>query len=435
VTVAHQVTRTTALERRVNALFLPAGGARGGPGRVGVEIELLPVRVTAGRPAPVPIADVQAALAHDPGLAAQARISFEPGGQVELSPAPQPSPAAALEGAEMLIARLRRCADREGISLVSAAVSPWHDPETIGLANPAPRYRAMQAHFDSIGPWGRRMMRQTTATQVCLDLDGQGGCAGGSTPAGGRVSAQNEERWRMLNRAGPALAAAFAASPLLDGRPAGMRSVRTAIWQGVDLDRTGFDGRHLGGDPVAGYTVLAVGAHAIPLPRTEDERLPARTPLRRWMATGDGRPDGDDLDHHLTTLFPPVRPRGYLEVRYLDALPARWLPVPVCVLATLATEPGARRRALEVLESDPTSEDWWRAARSGPADPELRQTALALLDAALAGMRRLDRGYIPATAPALVAEYRDRFVAAGRCPADELLERHTSRPEDPSTWM
>jgi glutamate--cysteine ligase len=214
-----------------------------------------------------------------------------------------------------------------------------------------------------------------------------------------------------------------------------MRSVRTAIWQGVDLDRTGFDGRHLGGDPVPGYTRLALGAHAIPLPRAEDEPLPTRTPMRHWMAAADGRPDGDDLDHHLTTLFPPVRPRGYLEVRYLDALPGRWLAVPVCVLATLAGEPGARRRALEVLESDATGDDWWRAARSGPADPELRSTALALFDAALAGMQRLDRGYIPATAPALVTEYRDRFVAAGLCPADELLEHHTARPEDPTTWM
>ena len=419
MTVAHQVLRTTALERRIDALFLPAGGARGGPGRVGVEIELIPVRFRAGLPTPVPIAEVRAALDHDPGLAAQARISFEPGGQVELSPAPQPSPAAALERAEMLVTRLRRCADREGITLVSAAVSPWHDTETIGLANSAPRYRAMQAHFDSVGPWGRRMMRQTAATQVCLDLDG----------------GADEERWRILNRAGPALAAAFAASPLLDGTPSGLRSSRTAIWQGVDPDRTGFDGRHLGGDPVAGYTVLALGAHAIPLPRTEGERLPTRTPLRRWLASGDGRPDGGDLDHHLTTLFPAVRPRGYLEVRYVDALPARWLAVPVCVLATLATEPGTRRRALEVLETDPTSADWWRAARLGPADPELRCTALALLDAALAGMARLDRGYVPATAPALVSEYRDRFVAAGRCPADELLERHMARPEDPTTWM
>lgn len=399
----------------MHALFLPAGRAPGGPGRVGVEIELLPVRIEEGTPTPVSIDAMRRALAHDPGLSGLARLSFEPGGQVELSPAPAASAAGALEAASVLVERLRRCADREGISLVSAAVSPWHDLDTIGLQNSAPRYRAMQAHFDAIGPWGRRMMRQTTATQVCLDLDGG-------------------ERWRLLNRAGPALAAAFAASPLLDGSPSGLRSTRTAIWQGVDPDRTGFDGRHLGGDPVAGYHELALGAHAIPLARAEGERLPARLPMRRWLSVAGARPDGDDLDHHLTTLFPPVRPRGYLEVRYLDALPARWLPVPVCVLATLTGEPGARRRALELLEADPTGDDWWRAARQSTTDPELRGTALALFDAALAGMTRLDRGYLPASAPALVAEYRERFVAAGRCPADEMLERYTDRPEELSTW-
>jgi glutamate--cysteine ligase len=361
-----------ALERRVHALFLPAATARrGGPGRVGIEIELLPVRMVAGRPAPVSLTEVRAALAHDPDLAGDARLSFEPGGQVELSPAPAESAAAALETVEALVARLRRCADRVGIILVTAAVSPWHDPDTIGLQNTRPRYRAMQEHFDAIGPWGRRMMRQTAATQVCLDLDGG-------------------ERWRLLNRAGPALAAAFAASPLLDGVASGMRSTRTAIWQGVDPDRTGFDGRHHGGQPEAGYAELALDAGAIPLPRGEGEPAVPRMSMRRWLAAGGRRPDGDDLDHHLTTLFPPVRPRGYLEVRYLDALPARWLTVQVCLLATLVAEPGARRRALEALEHDPGSDAWWRAAWQGPADAELHRTALILFDAALTGMGRLD---------------------------------------------
>ena len=208
----------------MQALFLHQGGSHGGPGRVGVELELLPVRLVAGRPAPVPIAAVRAALAQDPALVREGRISFEPGGQVELSPDPGPSPAAALARATTLLRRLRRCGRRAGIDFVSAAVSPWHDPDTIGLQNAAPRYRAMQDHFDTIGPWGRRMMRQTAATQVCLALDG-------------------DDRWRLLNRAGPSLAAAFAASPLLDGAPSGMRGTRTAIWQGVDPGRTGFDGR------------------------------------------------------------------------------------------------------------------------------------------------------------------------------------------------
>jgi glutamate--cysteine ligase len=416
VTVAQGITRAPALERRVQALFLPVSGRRGvGPGRVGVEIELLPVRQQAGGPVPVSIAEVTAALATEPGLTAEARVSFEPGGQVELSPAPAASAAAALAEATALIARLRRCGERAGIAFVSAAVSPWHDPDTIGLQNGAPRYRAMQAHFDAIGPWGRRMMRQTAAIQVCLDLDGG-------------------ESWRLLNRAGPALAAAFAASPLLDGAPSGLSSTRTAIWQGVDPARTGFDGRHLGDDAVAGYTDLALDAGAIPLPREETtEPLPRRS-MRRWMATAGSRPDAADLDHHLTTLFPPVRPRGYLEVRYLDALPTRWLPVPICLLATLTAEPRARARALEALDGTGAGDGWWRAARRGTADPELGLTALHLFDAALEGMHRLDAGYLPATAPALVAEYRERFVAAGRSPADELLAQHIARPEELTTW-
>ena len=58
-----------------------------------------------------------------------------------------------------------------------------------------PRYLAMQRHFDSIGPAGRRMMRRTASTQVCLDW--WPGAAG-------------LEQWRLLNLAGPFLAAAFA---------------------------------------------------------------------------------------------------------------------------------------------------------------------------------------------------------------------------------
>ena len=48
----------------------------------------------------------------------------------------------------------------------------------------------------------------------------------------------------------------------------------------------------------------------------------------------DRPPTEDDLAYHLTTLFPPVRPRGWFEVRYLDAQHPRWWPVPVVLLAT-----------------------------------------------------------------------------------------------------
>jgi len=73
-------------------------------------------------------------------------------------------------------------------------------------------------------------------------------------------------------------------------------------------------------------------------------------PLAAWLERPDllGRPATlADLDHHLTTLFPPLRPRGYLELRCLDALPDRWWPAVAALVATLADDPAAADRAAE----------------------------------------------------------------------------------------
>jgi gamma-glutamylcysteine synthetase len=81
-----------------------------------------------------------------------------------------------------------------------------------------------------------------------------------------------------------------------------------------------------------------------------------RTPLAAWLsgAAADPalqrRPVTTDLDYHLTTLFPPVRPRGYLELRCLDALPRRWWPALVTLTVTLADDPVAADRAREACE-------------------------------------------------------------------------------------
>ena len=153
----------------------------------------------------------------------------------------------------------------------------------------------MQRHFDSIGPAGRRMMRRTASTQVCLDW----------WPGGAGL-----EQWRLLNLAGPFLAAAFA-------RPG---SDRLATWLAVDPSRTAFDGRLLGGDdPVAAYAEFAAGATAFVEPG----------------------------EQHLTTLFPPVRPRGrYLEVRFPDVQEDEDIGTLVAVLAALLYDDTCRAEAL-----------------------------------------------------------------------------------------
>ena len=90
-----------------------------------------------------------------------------------------------------------------------------------------PRYAAMEAFFDRGGPWGRQMMCATASVQVCLDAGDD--CDG---PTGYRW------RWRLLHAIGPVLVAAFANSPLRDGRPTGWESSRQQVWTRMDPGRT-----------------------------------------------------------------------------------------------------------------------------------------------------------------------------------------------------
>ncbi len=291
------------------------------PGRVGVEVELIPV-AWGGRPEPARLAAVL-----DAPFACAARPTFEPGGQLELSPAPRPVDAM-IETILDLLRQVRELAARTGVALVAAGTDPHHSCADVPLQVSNPRYRALQRALDEHGPDGRRMMRLTASLQVCVDL--LPGTAG-------------REQWLVANLAGPHLAAAFANSPTLDGRPSGVPGARTGIWTRVDHRRCAYDGRHLDAvDPVGAYLAFAAAAPRLALPDLDAER-------------------------HLSTLFPPVRPRGgYLEVRYLDAQPDARIPAAVRTVHTLLTHPRARREALDLLLPGladlPTA---WRRASTG----------------------------------------------------------------------
>lgn len=427
--------RRLALRRHVAELF--RGGPEGGaPGRVGLEVEVIPVRPGAGPPEPVPVAALEPALRLDGGLWEAARVSFEPGGQLEISPRPAAGVAAALGEVDALMARVQ--AALPGVALHAGGTNPWHTREELGLQVDRPRYRVMQAHFRALGPAGTRMMRQTAALQVSLDL------------GGGEAAA---ERWRVLNLAGPALSAVFANSPRLEGRETDLASTRSWIWQGADPTRTGFDMAQVGapGEEAAAYTAYALAATAIPLPRPGLLPAPADgTTLAAWIAEEGPRPDDEDTVHHLSTLFPPVRPRlgpgtaggnpsgpavAHLEVRYLDALPRRWAEVAVATLATLAYVPRARGEALALLERAPRGlPAWAAAAEHALRDDGLAAVALALMDVARRGMAELPAGYLSPSTLALTDRYLERFTRARRAPADDELERGRAHPEDPLPW-
>jgi glutamate--cysteine ligase len=127
---------------------------------------------------------------------------------------------------------------------------------------------------------------------------------------------------------------------------------------------------------------------------------------------GGRRPTPYDLDYHLTTLFPPVRPRQWLEIRYLDSVPDAVWPAVVFTLVALLDDPVAADIAAEAVE--PVATEWDTAARVGLNDRRLHVAANRCVAVAA------DR------APAGLTDAMQRLVEAveqGRCPADDFSDR------------
>lgn len=378
------------LLRQVRRLFTPTRGSTSAPPRVGLEIELIVLDVLAGF-APVPVADVRRALATDPRIAACASVTFEPGGQLELSLGPFPTPRALLTATKTVLTRVDQALARLGLRSAAHGVDPRIRTDDLALQIRTERYLALKQHFDTIGPAGRRMMCQTCSLQVCVDL-----AAG---PDGRR-------QWLASNVVGPALAALFR-------DPAGLDN-RTAIWRDVDPTRTGFDARQLHPDmPENSYTAFAMAARPIPVP---PERTGADT-LRAWSRGRRTPPDGHDVSHHLSTLFPPVRPRGYLEVRYLDTQPIPGLEAAVILLSCLLADRIGIAAAIDISGGlDGLPQAWSTSADQGLEDPYLASLAEALVHVAISRVGPIDTrwpGWLPATA---VDTLREFFESTKRLP-------------------
>lgn len=375
----------------------------GPPGGVGVESEWL-LRAPGDGTRPVRTGDVDALLYRLGDLPARSRVTIEPGGQVELS-------TVCADSVADVTAALR--ADLRHLDTVLTALG-WRrdglgcDPvrPAVRLAT-APRYAAMETYFDADGPTGRDMMCRTASVQICLDA--------GAGPADQR------QRWHLLNRLAPVLTGVFANSPVVSGRPTGWASTRQRIWAALDPFRTAAP---TGDDPVEAWARYALAAPVMMIRRESGPWVsrPGIT-FADWLQKGpaiDGlaHPTYDDLAYHLTTLFPPVRPRGWLELRTVDALPDEHWPVAVAVTTALLEDRRAADLARDRLQPLP-ADAGARAARDGMADRAMRAIALGCLAAALDALPRIG---VPAEVCAAADRFVDRYPDAGRTPGDDVLD-------------
>ena len=161
--------------------------------------------------------------------------------------------------------------------------------------------------------------------------------------------------------------------------------------------------------------------------------------LERWITDGHpvhGRPTTADVAYHLTTLFPEVRLRGFLEIRSVDALPERWRAVPVVLLAGLLYDDRTLDGVRALLEPQRSRlpELLQRAAHLGVADGELCAMAVEVWTMAAEGAARLGPAFLDAADIRRTERFLDRFTLRGRTPADELRERFVDGPAAALDW-
>jgi glutamate--cysteine ligase len=386
----------------------------GPPGQLGIELEQLL------RPVPgsgrTDLAATRTALAR---LPVRGQVTVEPGGQVEVSTDPAPDLPTGLLAAHRDLAALRVEAARHGAALTGVGLDPQPLPPRV-LQHP--RYDAMEDFFDRQGPAGRTMMRSTASVQVTVEA-----AAHGTGPAAHR------RRWEVLHAAGPALVAAFANSPLAQGRPTGWCSTRQAVWLALDPYRSREPVIRPGESLADAWTRWVLDAPVMLVRRTcAPWHAPAGLTFRQWIGAGLAAvpdrpgPTADDLALHLTTLFPPVRARGAFEVRYVDAQPGDWWQVPVAVLAALSDDERAADTVLDACAG--VRGRWAAAARLGVHDRALAGAAVRVLAAAAAALRAR-----PASGPAadLVEQYAETWTLRGRSPADDVLAGRPAPPAPP----
>lgn len=251
-----------------------------------------------------------------------ASISLEPGGQFELSGAPLKDIHDICSETGQHLVEVKMVADELGLGFLGSGFDPVWPREDVPVM-PKGRYDIMRAYMPKKGSLGLDMMLRTCTIQANLDFDSE---------------ADMVMKFRTSLALQPVATALFANSPFTEGRPNGFLTARANVWTDTDPDRTGM----LDFVFADGFGFEAYVDYALDVPMYFAKRGDRYVDLsgQSFRAFIDGRLDalpGDrattkDWADHLTTLFPEVRLKQYLEMRGADggpwsricALPALW---------------------------------------------------------------------------------------------------------------
>ncbi|MGE5503357.1 MAG: glutamate--cysteine ligase [Actinomycetota bacterium] len=353
-----------------------------------------------------------------------AAISLEPGGQVELSGAPLETIHQTCRETYQHLKQVKQVAAPLDIGFLGVGFQPkWSREDTPWM--PKGRYAVMGRYMPTRGGRGLDMMLRTCTVQVNLDFSSE---------------ADMVRKFRTALALQPVATALFASSPFVDGKPSGLLSTRSAVWMDTDPDRCGMlpfvfeDGfgfeRYVDWMlDVPMYFVYRDGRYIDAAGQSFRDFLAGKLPA----APGE-RPTLGDWNDHLTTAFPEVRLKKYLEMRGADGGPWRRL----CALPALWTGLLYDDEALDGawnLVADWTIEEREQLRADVPAQAlgarirgtTVRDLALRVLELAASGLKRRARLNDSGRDESIFLDTLKDIAQSGRTPAEEMLEAFHGR--------
>lgn len=317
--------------------------------------------------------------------ASESAISLEPGGQFELSGAPLETLHETSAELDKHFSVLKSVADPLGIGFLSLGMNPKWQRDEIPLM-PKHRYAIMVKYMPKVGRLGLDMMFRTCTVQANFDFANE---------------ADMVKKLRVSLSLQPVAAALFANSPLSGGKLNGFLSARSEIWRHTDPDRTGM--LPFVFEPGMSYERYVDYALSVPMyfvKRGDIYHDVAGADFRRLLEGKLAELPGEratlaDWANHLSTIFPEVRLKRYMEMRGADAGPRPYLPALPALFAGLLYDPSSLDAAWDLAKSWTREErEKLRAdvPRSG-LDTKirgrpLRDTAAEVLQIARAGLAR-----------------------------------------------
>jgi glutamate--cysteine ligase len=349
-------------------------------------------------------------------------VSLEPAGQFELSGAPLENLHQTCAEAARHLQQCKAVGDRLGLGFLGLGM--WPDKTRAELPiMPKGRYGIMLRHMPRVGNLGLDMMLRTCTIQVNLDYSSE---------------ADMVKKFRVGLALQPVATALFANSPITEGKPNGLKSFRSHIWEDTDPARTGMlpfvfeDG--------FGYERYCDYALDVPMYFVFRDGTYIDVAGESFRAFLDGKlpqlrgekPRLSDFVDHLSTAFPEVRLKSFLEMRGADggrwsricALPARWVGLLYAGEALDAAWDRVKHWSIE--EREKLRHDVPRLALETPVPGggTMLDLAAQVIDIAALGLSR--RAVLSAAGDnegGFLDPLRE-VVASGMTPADRLLEKY-----------